>query len=51
MPEVTEQPPQLTDRRGRRIYLWWAVALTLLALLGPSARRWWCHGGRYGAKS
>jgi len=34
MPDVAEQPPQPTDRRGRRVYVWWAVALGLLALLG-----------------
>jgi hypothetical protein len=33
MSGVAEQPPQPTDRRGRRIYVYWAIALTLLALL------------------
>jgi hypothetical protein len=32
--EAIEQPAKPVDRRDRRVYIWWAVALTLLALLG-----------------
>jgi hypothetical protein len=34
MPEPADQPAQPADRRDRRVYVWWAVALTLLGLLG-----------------
>ncbi len=36
MPDVAEQVAKPTDRRGRRVYVWWGVAFGALVLLGVS---------------